>query len=422
MSPASIGSAWDAWRGAAGKGSAWQGDRVRIVRWWRARSSTERFDLSTRWSLYGAAIVVPLTLVPPAAAAGRGGAELLMVLGLAQLVICLRLLHVVIEHRLGGPRPSTRLLAAAAATTAVAVAAAVALLPPSAEASRDVPSVVVYVGILALVLVAVLAPVLPMAVLAAVAVAGLLLVPLTVQALTDPPPGVLRGVAGFTGASLAGIFATYRFSVWMVVVVWELDRGRAVAARLAVAEERLRFSRDLHDVLGRNLSVIAVKSELAGQLARRGEPRAAEEMMDVRRVAAESLREVREVVRGYRAADLGAELAGARSVLAAAGVECRVIGDGAGLPEPVQAALGWVVREGTTNVIRHSGARSCTIDLDVTGGAAVLRMVNDGARPAAGTGGSGLTGLGERLAGVGGVLRAERDGDRFVVEATVPVG
>ena len=400
-------------------GTAWQGGAVSPVRWWRERSSTERFDLSTRWSLYGAAAAVPLALVPAAAEAGRAWPELLMVLGLVQLGCCLRLLHVVIEHRLGGPRPSARLLAAVAASTTVAAVAAAVVLPVG---DTGIPAVVVYVGILLLVLAAVTSPIVPMWTLVAVLVVGMVAVPLIVDALADPAPDVLRGVAGFTGATLAGALATYRFSVWMVVVVWELDRGRAVAAQLAVAEERLRFSRDLHDVLGRNLSVIAVKSELAGQLSRRGEARAADEMMEVRRVAAESLREVREVVRGYRTADLGAELAGARSVLAAAGVECRVIGDGTALPEPVQTALGWVVREGTTNVIRHSRARTCTIELDVVGGEASLRMVNDGARPATGAGGSGLAGLRERLAGVGGALRAERDGDRFVVSATVPVG
>jgi two-component system sensor histidine kinase DesK len=114
-------------------------------------------------------------------------------------------------------------------------------------------------------------------------------------------------------------------------------------------------------------------------------------------------------------------------VLRSAGVECRVIGDGAHLPEQVQAALGWVVREATTNVIRHSDATTCTIGLDVEdfGNAptAVLRMENDGVRPAApGAGGSGLDGLSERLAGLGGWLTAERRrDDRFVVEASVPV-
>ena len=122
---------------------------------------------------------------------------------------------------------------------------------------------------------------------------------------------------------------TCRVSAGQLRIMWELDSSRTVHARLTVAEERLRFSRDLHDVLGRNLSLIAVNSELAAQLARRGDAAAAENMLEVRRVAHESLREMRAVVSGYRTADLDSELAGAQDVLRSAGVSCRVIGDAA---------------------------------------------------------------------------------------------
>ncbi|MDD9205445.1 histidine kinase, partial [Georgenia sp. 10Sc9-8] len=122
-------------------------------------------------------------------------------------------------------------------------------------------------------------------------------------------------------------------------VVWEQERMRTVHARLAVAEERLRFSRDLHDVVGRTFSAIAVKSELAAELARRGQDGAVDQMLEVRGLAQDSLREVRGVVAGYRAVDLAAELDGARSVLRSAGVRTRVVGDGTALPDPVQQAL-----------------------------------------------------------------------------------
>ena len=101
----------------------------------------------------------------------------------------------------------------------------------------------------------------------------------------------------------------------------ELDRSRTAHARLSVAEERLRFARDLHDVLGRNLSLIAVQSELAAELARRGDQDAAGQMLQVRQVAHESLREMRAVVSGYRTADLGTELAGAQDSPAFCGDE-----------------------------------------------------------------------------------------------------
>src|SRR5690606_16835418 len=151
------------------------------------------------------------------------------------------------------------------------------------------------------------------------------------------------------------------FSAWLLNSVFELDEARETRARLAVAEERLRFGRDLHDVIGRNLAVMALKSELAVQLARRERPEAVEQMIEVQRIAQESQREIRDVVRGYREADLEAELAGARGVLAAAGIDCEVTGRPAGLPPRVQSALGWVVREATTNVLRHGDATWCAV-------------------------------------------------------------
>jgi two-component system sensor histidine kinase DesK len=221
---------------------------------------------------------------------------------------------------------------------------------------------------------------------------------------------------------------TYRFSVWYLGLVWEMNRARDVEARLVVAEERLRFARDLHDVLGRNLALIAVNSQLAAELVRRGQDGAVERMLDVHRTAQDSMREVREVVAGSRRADLDAELAGARSVLRSAGITVRVIGDGALLPPDAQAALGWVVREATTNIIRHSDPTTVRIDLEVRperdgGPVAELRIENDGARQAAESGsGTGLIGLRERLAALGGNLdvNTETDG-RFVVRARLPL-
>jgi two-component system sensor histidine kinase DesK len=221
---------------------------------------------------------------------------------------------------------------------------------------------------------------------------------------------------------------SFRFSVWVLDLVREMERTRGVQSQLAVAEERLRFSRDLHDVMGRNLSAIAVKSQLAGELVRRGRPEAADEVADVRRLAEDSLREVREVVRGHRSADLAGELAGARSVLRAAGVACTVDGEdgGARLSRQAQTALGWVVREAVTNVLRHSNASCCTISLGTSGGRAELRVVNDGVPDGAaaddGRRGSGLTGLGERLADAGGSLDTRLDGTSFVLTATLTQG
>jgi two-component system sensor histidine kinase DesK len=406
-------------------------------RWWGDRSATERFDLSTRLSLYlvlGAPLLITVSQLSEPDEGQRvrpAVAAVLLVAVTLHPLACGILVNRALDRQLGRPAALRRPLTAAVLLTVVGVAAGATALDPAGGSGDLAFGGVVAICLTGLV-VAALSPLVPAGGLAAL-VAAAAVVAAGIGALLGGG-ATATNAAILTGLWLGFMTGTYKFSAWYLGVVWELDRGRATAARLAVAEERLRFARDLHDVLGRNLSVIAVKSELAGRLAERGDPGAAAEMAEVRRVAHDSLREVRDVVRGYRTADLGTELAGARSVLRSAGVECRVIGDGAGLPEAVQTALGWVVREATTNVIRHSDATTCTIGLDVRGGGgattAVLRMENDRPRPAPpGAAGSGLAGLSERLAGLGGRLTAERHpdhgtgrpGERFVVEASVPV-
>lgn len=238
----------------------------------------------------------------------------------------------------------------------------------------------------------------------------------------EPPedrPGLL---ASFFAVALGGLLvsaAASRVTVWMIKVVDELDRTRVVHARLAVAEERLRFSRDLHDVCGRTLSLVAVKSELAAELTARGRAGAADQMRAVHEIAQGALLEVRQVVVGYRTADLTAELAGARSVLRSAGVEATVHEADRHLDPRVQEALAWVVREGTTNVIRHSDATRCTLRLEVEEHRATLTIVNDGVRPRGGVPGTGLTGLRERLAPLGGELSSHTHDDLFTIVASL---
>ncbi|MFE6200887.1 sensor histidine kinase [Streptomyces sp. NPDC057838] len=241
---------------------------------------------------------------------------------------------------------------------------------------------------------------------------------------------LVTAVVVLAGGSFIAFTAV--FSVWLLNAVYELDEARETRARLAVAEERLRFGRDLHDVMGRNLAVIALKSELAAQLAQRGRPEAVAQMVEVQRLAQESQREVREVVRGYREADLAAELAGAQGVLTAAGIDCTVSGrTPAGLPAGVQSALGWVVREAATNVLRHGDARRCAVQLWEREGRVVLSVENDGVDGASGAGGgggvsaaagSGLAGLRERLAKIDGTLEAGPVGkDLFRLTAEIPL-
>jgi two-component system sensor histidine kinase DesK len=215
------------------------------------------------------------------------------------------------------------------------------------------------------------------------------------------------------GVALFFVF-TVRISLWLLAVVTELDSARRAQAALAVAEERLRFSRDVHDVLGRRLSTIAVQSELAATLAERGDERSAARMLEVRAVAHEALREARELARGYRSTDLDQELEGARSLLRSAGIEVRLAVDG--LPEGWRETAAWVVREAVTNVLRHSSATRVAIEWS----AGELSVTNDGVAGAVAEGGSGLAGLRERLAPLGAELSAARDGTSFRVVAALP--
>ncbi|MBC6457099.1 sensor histidine kinase [Actinomadura sp. HBU206391] len=209
---------------------------------------------------------------------------------------------------------------------------------------------------------------------------------------------------------------------WLWDLIQEAYAAREAQTRLAVIEERLRFARDLHDLLGHNLSLIAVKSELAIRMADGDTGRAKAEMIDVRQAAREALREVRAAVRGYRVVELDAELAGVRAVLEAAGVRCTVAEPPGDLPPAVRGVLAWVVREGATNVLKHSDARRCEISFAPVEGSVVLEMVNDGAHPAGADIGTGLTGLNERTAVLGGSITAEHAGQsRFLLRAAIPL-
>lgn len=203
------------------------------------------------------------------------------------------------------------------------------------------------------------------------------------------------GVVGFGAIAVSRLIVTNN----------ELREAREEIARLAVAEERLRFARDLHDLVGHNLSLITLKSELAGRLVRSAPDRAEAEIGDVERVARKALDEVREVVAGYRQPTLADELDGARELLVAAGIGCQIERDAEPLPLSLDATLGWVVREGVTNVIRHSRARHCLIRIRHDGSVIRVEVTDDGlggCAPSARGTGNGLVGLTERVAGYGG--------------------
>ncbi|MEV4612388.1 sensor histidine kinase [Kitasatospora sp. NPDC049258] len=403
---------------------------LRPLQRWRACGKPQRTEIYVRWSLYAMVLIQPLlalltlgSTAGPAPAAAP--AALLLATSLASAALSLLLFRRALPHYLGRrPRPTGWVLAAA--LLMVAGVSALLLADPAAPGGEQVPNAAA-VGSLLVFWFAPVSVALTDRATAALVALGAVLLTLPAMLLSGLSPATALGLLTGTALSLAVVGATCRCSAWLAGVVWELDEARERQAQLAVAEERLRFSRDLHDVLGRNLTTIALKSELAVQLARRGRPEAADQMTEVQRIAQESQREVREVVRGYRTADLRAEVAGARSVLRAAGVACEIdLGpDTVTLPPVAQSVLGWVVREATTNVLRHSEAANCSVRLRAEPGRAVLEVENDGVpadRKDLGRPGTGLTGLGERLAAHGGVLTLPPVGaGRFRLTAALPL-
>lgn len=230
-------------------------------------------------------------------------------------------------------------------------------------------------------------------------------------------------------------------SLWVWAVMVELDVTRQRAADLAIANERLRFAADLHDVQGHHLQVISLKTDLASRLLAKDRPdAAAPHILEAHDAAQTALQETRALVQGYRKTTLTQELNNASSVLESAGVITHV-----DVPELVaswaqsqdaterSSVLGLVVREATTNTLRHSRATTASFELkfapphDASGsGLVALSVQNDGAPPPPGgaspTGpNSGLDGLRRRLEAIGGHLGTDHDGDQtFTLHVSVP--
>jgi two-component system sensor histidine kinase DesK len=250
-----------------------------------------------------------------------------------------------------------------------------------------------------------------------------------------PVVGALAAVAAFTPALVpswhTGVDVTWLITIPLVAVaMWaffgvirshaELAAARAEVARLAAENERTRIARDLHDLLGQSLTTITVKAGLARRLADRGEPaRAAAEIGEVERLSRRTLADVRAAVAGHRAVTLAGELATARELLRAAGILAELPGSVDIVDPSLSELFGWVVREGITNVVRHSRATHCTVTL----GPDRVEIVDDGAGGLANPGaGTGLVGLRERVAAAGGTVEARplAPGWRLRVQVPVP--
>ena len=172
-------------------------------------------------------------------------------------------------------------------------------------------------------------------------------------------------------------------------------------ARLAISDERNRFARDLHDILGHSLTVITVKAELAQRLLDVDPVRARAEVADLERLSRDALSDVRRAVEGYRELTLPGEIARARTALAAAEIDADLPNSTEDVPSEKRELFAWAVREGVTNVIRHSGAQRCTVRLTHE----AAEVLDDGRGPKGEpAGGSGLLGLRERAAALGGTV------------------
>lgn len=263
-----------------------------------------------------------------------------------------------------------------------------------------------------------IAVVLPVREAIAATAAATALTPVYAVLLGLPALTVLYEVTGIPLAAFSGYV-----TVWLFHVVQELREARAELARSAVGEERLRFARDLHDVLGHSLQAVALRAEVAERFLERDDGRVRKELTEIQTMARDAVRDVREVVRGYRATNLRTELDGMSAVLRAAGMRCERPAVPPSLPAHVHEPLGRVAREAATNVLRHSSATWCEITVAADAAGVRVEIVNDGAaRRTSGDAGSGLAGLAERITAAGGEFTAGPGGDgTFRVTASVPM-
>ncbi len=210
----------------------------------------------------------------------------------------------------------------------------------------------------------------------------------------------------------------------LIALNGDLHATRAALADLAVASERARLARELHDLLGRTLSLIAVKAELASRLSAKGDASAAAELADVQRLARQAVRDVREAVTGTHAPSVATELAAAQAALRTAGIDVSVDNTATSIDPAHETTIAWALREAVTNVVKHSGAHTCHIALAAADGSTALEVEDDGRGPVGGGAGTGLEGLADRVHALGGTLEAgpsQRRGFRLRVRLSAAV-
>ncbi|HEU5129648.1 MAG TPA: histidine kinase [Glycomyces sp.] len=209
---------------------------------------------------------------------------------------------------------------------------------------------------------------------------------------------------------------------WNYMVALELEHSRHLAADLAVAEERLRFAAELHDIQGGHLQAIVLKAQLARRLVDVEPADAARELAAIEELSRTALKDTRAVVGGYRQVSLADEIASAARILRSAGILATVEADIPELEPERQRLLGLLVREGTTNLLRHADATEATFRVAAADGATTVAIGNDGAgKDEADGDGNGLAMLAERFAAAGGAVGHAREGGRFVLTGSLPL-
>lgn len=244
------------------------------------------------------------------------------------------------------------------------------------------------------------------------------------------------GDAVYAGVSYLATSVLLYLVLRSVTTYRELERARAELSRAAVLRERLRVSRDLHDLLGRNLSAISLKTELARRYQRSGRAEAVTSELDqVLALSHAAAADLRALVAGYRAMSLRTELTAAVRLLTDAGIRCEVdvaegltgepseVGPDGGAGRDADEVAGWVLREAATNVVKHADAGWCAISVAQVAGALRVVVENDGVRsgvPRSGGGRAGLLGVHERVHALGGTVEVTSTGGSFRLSCTVP--
>ncbi len=185
---------------------------------------------------------------------------------------------------------------------------------------------------------------------------------------------------------------------------------------LAKVAERERIARDLHDVLGHTLSLIIVKSTLAGKLIDKYPEKAKDEIADIEKASRDAMAEIRSTLRGYSTYKLIEEIQRAKSTLGSAGIAAESETAEVNMSPAQESVVALIMREAVTNVVRHSHARTCRLKLAAENGACVLSVEDDG-RGGNHTEGNGLRGMRERIEALGGtVVRDTTAGTRLRFE------